>query len=452
MRTRRVEFAGSQGAALAARLELPDGRPRGYALFAHCFTCGKDQVAAMRMARALTEFGIAVLRFDFTGLGGSGGDFGNTDFSSNIDDLVLGAEYLRSNFEAPSLLIGHSLGGAAALAAKHRIPGVRAVATIAAPADPSHVLGLLGESALEIERRGEAEVSLAGRTFRIRRQFLRDISAQPQAERVAQLGAALLVMHSPTDEVVGIDNARRIFDTARHPKSFVALDGADHLLTNTADAEYAATVLAAWASRYVLRPVGRLDGGTQAEGYVVVTEDGNGTLEQRITAGRHVLTADEPVPIGADSGPSPYDLLLAALGACTSMTVRLYANRKHWPLEQVTVRLRHSSIHAADCADCEARVGLVDRIDRTIQLDGDLDDDQRRRLLQIADKCPVHRTLASEIDVRTTESTEDERASGSPGLAGQGGRDRGAESPGHRRGERVPDLSVGGGLAAAELP
>ena len=405
MRTRKVEFAGSQGSALAARLELPEGRPRGYALLAHCFTCGKDQVAATRIARALTEFGIAVLRFDFTGLGGSGGDFGSTDFSSNIDDLVLAADYLRANFEAPSLLIGHSLGGAAAVAAKHRIPEVRAVATIAAPADPSHVLGLLAGNRPEIERRGEAEVSLAGRTFRIRRQFLSDISAQPQAKRIAQLGAALLVMHSPTDEVVSIDNARRIFDTARHPKSFVALDRTDHLLTKPADAEYAATVLAAWASRYALDLADRPGGGTQAEGYVVVDEDGNGSLGQRITAGRHVLTADEPVPIGADRGPSPYDLLLAAFGACTSMTVRMYADRQQWPLEHVTVRLRHSRIHAKDCADCETRVGMLDRIDRTIEFDGDLDDDQRRRLLEIADKCPVHRTLGSEIDIRATEAT-----------------------------------------------
>jgi uncharacterized OsmC-like protein/alpha-beta hydrolase superfamily lysophospholipase len=416
MRTRKVEFTGSQDAPLAARLELPPGRPRAYALFAHCFTCGKDQLTATRIARALTEFGIAVLRFDFTGLGGSGGDFGNTDFSSNIDDLVLAAEYLRANFQAPSILIGHSLGGAAVLAAEHRIPEVRAVATIAAPADPDHVLGLLGASELEIERRGEAEVSLAGRTFHIRRQFLHDIAAQPQAERIAKLGAALLVLHSPTDELVGIDNARRIFDTARHPKSFIALDGADHLLTNPADAEYTATVLAAWASRYIPGPADRPDdgtqaGGTQAEGYVTVAENGNGPLGQNITAGRHVLTADEPVPVGADGGPGPYDLLLAALGACTSMTVRMYANRKQWPLKQVTVQLRHSRIHAADCADCETRVGLLDRIDRTIQFEGDLNDDQRRRLLEIADKCPVHRTLHSEIDIRTTESTVDDSAS-----------------------------------------
>ncbi|MEU1601427.1 alpha/beta fold hydrolase [Streptomyces sp. NPDC005708] len=250
MRSKKVEFIGSQGAALAARLELPEGKPRAYALFAHCFTCGKDQVAATRISRALTEYGIAVLRFDFTGLGGSGGDFGNTHFSSNVDDLVLAAEYLRAHFEAPTLLIGHSLGGAAILAARHRIPQVRAVATIAAPFSPDHVLRLLGKHQAEIERQGHADVLLAGRTFRIQRQFLDNIATQPQAERIANLKAALLVLHSPTDDLVGVDNARRIFDTGRHPKSFIALDGADHLLTNPADAEYAATVLAAWAGRY----------------------------------------------------------------------------------------------------------------------------------------------------------------------------------------------------------
>ncbi|WP_306185443.1 S9 family peptidase [Streptomyces sp. MK5] len=259
MHSSKVEFAGSQGAPLAARLELPEGRLKAYALFAHCFTCGKDQVAATRVARALTGFGIAVLRFDFTGLGGSGGDFANTHFSSNVDDLVRAAGYLRTHFEAPTLLIGHSLGGAAVLAARHLIPDVRAVATIAAPFNPDHVLHLLGKNRAETERKGQAEVLLAGRPFRIQRQFLNDITAQPQAERIAKLKAALLVLHSPTDELVDVTNARRIFDTARHPKSFIALAGADHLLTKAADAKYAATVLAAWAGRYALGPGGRHD-------------------------------------------------------------------------------------------------------------------------------------------------------------------------------------------------
>jgi uncharacterized OsmC-like protein/alpha/beta superfamily hydrolase len=363
MRTQKVEFADSWGAALAARLELPAGRPRGYALFAYPFLGEPDQIAATPTARALIESGIAVLHYGRTDPGGPDGDPGTADFSASVDDLVRAADYLRANFQAPFLLIGHSLGGAAVLAARHRIPEVRAVATIAAPADSDDA---------------------------------------PQADRVANLDAALLVLHSPTDERVSIDSAQRIFDAARHPKSFVALDGADHLLSNPADAEYAAVVLAAWAGRYTPGSADHRDGGAQGEGSVVVAENGIGPLGQAITAGRHVLTADEPVPIGAGGGPSPYDLLLAALGACTSMTVRMYANRKKWPLERVTVRLRHSRIHAADCADCETRVGLLDRIDRTVKLEGDLDDEQRQRLLEIADKCPVHRTLGSEIDVRTS--------------------------------------------------
>jgi putative redox protein len=254
MRSAKTEFTGSQGTQLAARLELPDDTPGAYALFAHCFTCNKDVLAASRICKALTTYGIAVLRFDFTGLGGSGGDFGNTDFSSNIEDLVLAADHLRTTYAAPTLLIGHSLGGAAVLAARHRIPEARAVATIGAPADPEHVVHLLGDTRDDIERDGAADVVLGGRKFRVRASFLADVAAQPQAECIAGLDAALLVMHSPVDELVGVDHARRIFDTARHPKSFIAIDGADHLLTRQADATFAASVLAAWAPRYAFSP------------------------------------------------------------------------------------------------------------------------------------------------------------------------------------------------------
>ncbi|HSP74905.1 MAG TPA: alpha/beta fold hydrolase [Cryobacterium sp.] len=428
----RLEFPGSQGAELAARLDLPESTPRAYALFAHCFTCSKDVLAAARISRALTDFGIAVLRFDFTGLGQSGGDFANTNFSSNIEDLVHAADYLREHYAAPSLLIGHSLGGAAVLAVTPRIPEVRAVATIGAPADPDHLAHLLRASRAEIEARGEAEVQLSGRTFRIRRQFLDDIAAQPQAERIGNLGAALLVMHSPTDATVDADNARRIYEAARHPKSFVALDGADHLLTKPMDAAYAAAMLATWAGRYAFTstaepipepipeaisdslPVSEAPAqaaqaapaapAAPGEGLVVVSESGTGAFAQNVAVGRHRLAADEPEPIGTDTGPSPYDFLLAGLGACTSMTVRMYAQRKKWPLEKVTVTLRHSRIHAQDCVTCETETGQVDRIERVIRFDGDLDGDQRRRLLEIADKCPVHRTLRSEIIIDTTVS------------------------------------------------
>jgi len=406
----RIEFQGSQGAVLAARLDFPRSPPLAYALFAHCFTCSKDVLAAARISRALTDYGIAVLRFDFTGLGESGGDFANTNFSSNIADLIHAADHLREHFVAPSILIGHSLGGAAVLAVTPRIPEVRAVVTIGAPADPDHLLHLLGESRAKIERTGDAEVLLGGRAFRIRRQFLSDIAAQPQAERIQNLGAALLVMHSPIDAYVDPDNARRIYEAARHPKSFVALDGADHLLSNPTDATFAAAMLATWASRYAFDPVPEpvqppapedTAPDDPGEGLVVVSETGTGVYAQEIRIGRHRVTADEPEPIGTDTGPSPYDLLLAGLGACTSMTVRMYAERKKWPLEKVTVTLQHSRIHAVDCADCETESGQVDRIERVIRFDGDLDDDQRQRLREIADKCPVHRTLHSEIVIDT---------------------------------------------------
>jgi putative redox protein len=406
MRSTKIEFTGSHGVPLAARLDLPDTAPLAHALFAHCFTCNKDVVAAARIARALTAHGIAVLRFDFTGLGGSAGDFGNTDFSSNVADLVRAADHLREHHAAPTLLIGHSLGGAAVLAATHLVPEVRAVATIGAPADPEHALRLFGERRAEIEANGEADVVLGGRTFRIRKGFLDDIAGQPQAERIATLHAALLVMHSPTDEVVGIENARRIFDAARHPKSFVALDGADHLLTDRADAEFAATMLAGWAARHA--HLGRATTEPlPSDGLVVVSENGEGPYAQTVTVGQHTFAADEPAPVGGDSGPSPYELVLAGLGACTSMTVRMYADRKGWPLERVTVELRHSRVHAQDCADCETKTGILDRIQRTIRLDGDLDEQQRQRLMDIADKCPVHRTLNSEVQIVTQQSPVD---------------------------------------------
>lgn len=403
--TERVEFPGSQGELLAARLEVPSGPIRAFALFAHCFTCSKDAVAASRIARALTDDGIAVLRFDFTGLGQSGGDFANTNFSSNVDDIVHAADFLRAQYRAPSILIGHSLGGAAVLAAASRIEGIAAVVTIGAPADPHHVVHLLGDDLTAIERDGVAELDLGGRPFRIQLQFLRDLEMQPQQQRIAELGAALLVIHSPVDDTVGVENARVIFDAARHPKSFVAIDGANHLLTDRRDAAYVASIIAAWASRYALDPdphqIGDPDPAL-AEGHVRVSETAAQGFAQEIRAGRHLLHADEPLGIGTDTGPSPYDLLLAGLGACTSMTIRMYATRKQWPLEHVSVELSHSRTHANDCASCDESTEHLQLIERTITLTGDLDDTQRDALLAIADKCPVHRTLHAGVLVTTT--------------------------------------------------
>jgi putative redox protein len=405
MATRRLTFPGSAGADLAAILDMPaDGRADAYAVFAHCFTCSKDLKAVVAIARTLLSRRIAVLRFDFTGLGQSGGDFAETTFSSNVEDLVRAAEHLTSVAEAPQILIGHSLGGAAVLQAAHRLPTVRAVATIGAPADPTHVLKLVESGREEIERDGEATVRIAGRAFRIRREFLEDLGPETMRAAIGDLRRPLLVMHSPVDAVVGIDNAARIYEAARHPKSFVSLDDADHLLTDPADARYAADVLAAWASRYV-EPAPAEPAPLAGQGVVARTPAGGFRTE--VVAGRHTLVADEPVALGGtDEGLTPYDLLAAALGACTGMTLHMYAARKEWPLEDVRVRVSHGRVHAEHGGACEDPASCVRALRREIRMDGaGLDDAQRARLLEIADRCPVHRTLEGGVRIETEEVT-----------------------------------------------
>ena len=406
MPTERFQFTGEGGHQLAAALDMPDREPLAYALFAHCFTCGKDVLAASRIARALSAKGIAVLRFDFTGLGSSEGDFANSTFSSNVADLVRAANHLRQTRSAPSILIGHSLGGAAVLAAAAQIADARAVVTIAAPSDPAHVTGLFADRLQDIREHGEVEVSLAGRPFHIKREFLDNIAEHNLMAHIAKLNKALLVMHAPADDTVGIDNATRIFVAARHPKSFVSLDGADHLLSRKADTEYVADVIAAWSSRY-LEPVPAEQAAEAGEvpRQVVVRETRNSKFQQTIAVGPHHMLADEPVSAGGeDTGPGPYDFLLAGLGACTSMTMRLYAERKALPLQRVTVTLKHAKIHAQDCVECETKTGMLDQIDRVIAMEGALDPEQRAKLMEIADKCPVHRTLTSEIRIVTTSA------------------------------------------------
>jgi putative redox protein len=401
MSSEKLTFTGADGAELAARLDLPAGAPRAYALFAHCFTCTKDIFAAARIAAGLADQGIAVLRFDFTGLGHSQGEFANTNFSSNVADLVRAADYLRQSRAAPKIVIGHSLGGAAVLAAAPRLAEAVAVATIGAPAEPAHVQHLFQQARPEIEAKGEAEVLLAGRPFRIRRQFLEDIEKQKLAAAIGAMRKALIVFHAPRDATVGIENAGEIFQAAKHPKSFVSLDDADHLLSRKQDAVYVAQVLSAWASRYLDQRV-EAETLSAAPGTVLVQETGDGRFTQRIAAGKHALRADEPEDYGGnDSAPTPYDLLLAGLGACTSMTLRMYAARKRWPLERVTVTLQHEKIHAEDCAECETKEGRIDRIARSLTLEGSLDEAQQAKLLEIADKCPVHRTLEGEVLVET---------------------------------------------------
>ena len=395
----KVRFTNPHGEQLAARLDRPTkGEPDAYALFAHCFTCSKDLKAVGAISRALNRQNIAVLRFDFTGLGESEGDFSDTNFSSNVDDLVAAADFLGENYEAPRIIVGHSLGGAAVLQAAHRIPSAEAVATIAAPYDPEHVTRLLDDALEEIKSSGEARITLAGRSFTIRKQFLEDLAATKMEETIRTLERALLIFHSPIDQTVGVENAARIFKAAKHPKSFVSLDDADHLLGDTSDAEYVGVVLGAWARKYV-----DLDSTDErpSEGQVVThTEE---TYRTEIAAGRHPLVADEPEEVGGtDAGPTPYDYLLAALGSCTGMTLRMYADRKDWPLDEATVRLSHEKVHAEDCDHCDTDEGKVDRIVREIELTGDLSAEQRERLLEIANKCPVHRTLHSEIDVQSS--------------------------------------------------
>lgn len=404
-RSEEVRFLGSHGVELAGRLEWPAGAPRACAVFAHCFTCSKDVHAASRVSRALAARGIAVLRFDFTGLGGSDGEFENTNFSSNVQDLVAAADHLRQAVAPPELLVGHSLGGAAVLVAAHEVPECKLVATIGAPFDPAHVKHLLRDRIEEIDEKQRATVVLAGRSFTIQKQFLDDLERQRQEQLISKLGRALMVFHSPTDETVGIENAREVYEAARHPKSFVSLDGADHLLTNPQDAEYVGATLAAWVGRHLPTSTDELP--EQPHAHALVRETRHGKFQQALRLGTHEAYADEPIEYGGDdSGPSPYELLLGALGSCTAMTLRMYADHKKWPLQRISVYLSHAKRHAQDCRDCENQGAKLDAIEREIVLEGELSPEQRTRLIEIANKCPVHRTLLNEVRIATRERHE----------------------------------------------
>jgi len=401
MQNQKVVFENLRGQSLSGILDLPAAAPLGYALFAHCFTCSKNLKAASNIARALTGAGIAVLRFDFTGLGQSEGEFADTNFSSNVDDLLAAVDYLDREHTLPAILIGHSLGGTAVLQAAAKVDSAVAVVTIGSPSEPAHVAGMFSDSEDTLRERGEATVNLGGRPFLMKQQFLDDLEKQDLGSSIGALRKALLIMHAPLDDVVEIDNASALFVAAKHPKSFVSLDTADHLLSREADSRYAGRVLAAWASRYL--PASASPEAPPADdGEVAATTRAGGFRTEARVAG-HRVVADEPRSVGGTGlGPTPYDLLSAALATCTSMTLRMYADHKKLHFESATVRVAHDKIHASDCEDCESGTGKIDEFRRTISLEGNLTDAERARMLEIADRCPVHLTLHGETKVRTT--------------------------------------------------
>ena len=399
MKVERIEFTNAEGILLSARLELPvDERPSAYTIFAHCFTCSKDLQAVVNISRSLTQKGMAVLRFDFTGLGESQGEFSDTNFSSNISDLLSAYEHLAKKYKSPQLVIGHSLGGAAVLAAAEHMPEIKAVVTIGAPSTPDHVTHLFNKNLAEIEAEGEADVKIGGRPFKIKKQFLRDINQTTQSKKIATLNRALLVLHSPQDAIVGIENAREIYEQAHHPKSYISLDGADHLLSKKSDSVYAGNLISSWAARYVsLEKTQTLETEQQ-----VSVRTGEKEYVTEVKTENHYLLADEPLSLGGtDLGPTPYDLLVAALGTCTSITLRMYANHKKLNLKEVRVHLQHSKEHKEDCENADSNESKIDHINREIELIGNLTQEEKDRLLEIADKCPVHRTLHSEVVIKT---------------------------------------------------
>jgi len=400
MNLQKITFQNKEGETIVGRLEMPaDRHPHNYAIFAHCFTCNKNLLAVKNISRALTANGFAVLRFDFTGLGESEGDFENTNFSGNVSDLVAAAHYLEKTYDAPTLLVGHSLGGTAALFAAAEITSIKAVATIGAPSNPIHVKHLFKSTIPEIKASGKAVVNLSGRDFTIKKQFLDDLEHKSLAVVVKNMRKPILILHSPQDEIVGIKNAEEIYIAAHHPKSFVSLDGADHLLMKKEDSSYAGQLIAGWSKRYL--PVPK-EGDLKTEHNVVASLDADDGFTTAMKVGNHFMTADEPISFGGnDYGPSPYELVSAGLSACTAMTIQMYAKRKEWHLDNVQVHTSYSKSHAQDCKNCETDNAKLDTFKREIIISGSLDDKQKSRILQIADKCPVHKTLHSTVQIIT---------------------------------------------------
>lgn len=400
MSIQKISFENSSGKKLSARLEFPlDQKPHNFAVFAHCFTCNINFTAVRYISRALAAEGFGVLSFDFTGLGMSEGDFAETNFSGTVDDLICAAEFLEKNYQAPSLIVGHSLGGAAGILAASQLAEIKAVVTIGAPSAPQHVTNLLAGGIEEIKEKGAAEINIGGRPFLIKRQFVEDLEEQNLLSVIRAMRKAFLFLHSPQDLIVAVENAAELYKAAFHPKSFVSLDGADHLLSKKEDAMYVGDLIASWAARYVrIPPEKELSTTSQTVAYLRKEEK----FTTEIKAGAHRLTADEPASFGgSDFGPSPYQLVAAGFAACTAMTLRLYADRKKWDLKEVYVHVSHEKTHAEDCLNCESSDSKIDKFIREIELVGDLNTEQKQRLLEIADKCPVHRTLEAKAHIES---------------------------------------------------
>lgn len=402
MKSQTIQFKNNKNITLSGRIDLPEDEPPvAWALFAHCFTCGKDLKSIGHICRALTQKKIAVLRFDFTGLGKSEGDFSSSSLTTNIADLLSAAHWLKTHYVQPVILIGHSFGGAAVLQVAEHLHGVKAVVTIAAPYDPQHITHLIGSSLPEITTRGKAKVSIAGKEFTIGKEFVEDLATHQTEQRIKSLDTALLVLHSPVDKIVDIENARLIYQAAKHPKSFISLDKTDHLLTDQDDSIYAGNMIASWVERYLDKKQGAADSVSASDNRVTIRTESGGFFTE-IQANGFALTADEPLSYGGTNrGPTPYDYLMVALGTCTSMTLQMYARNKKWPLTSAVVRLAHTKVHAQDCQQCETEKGKIDRFERELELNGSLTEDQRERLKEIADRCPVHRTIHSEVLIDT---------------------------------------------------
>ena len=402
MKSTRLKIENRKGLILNANLELPaNQKPNYYAIFAHCFTCSSSLGAVRNISRALTNDGFGVLRFDFTGLGRSEGQFTDSHFSANVEDLIDVHNYMSNNFSAPGLLVGHSLGGAAVLVAASQIETVKAVATVGAPANVSHVKHLFSHGIEAVKEKGEVEINIGGRPFKINQDFIEAFDNTDLPSIVKQLRKPLLIMHSPFDKIVGVENAQELYHNAHHPKSFVSLDDADHLLTEEKDSKYVGDIIGTWAKRYFPKVENIMleTEGEQLVGHLNILED---NFTTSIQTKNHTLIADEPASIGgSDFGPSPYEYLNAGLAACTVMTLKMYAERKKWDLQEVFVYISHSRVHSNDLNVSVDKSKYLDHISKKLKFVGNLDIQQKERLKEIASRCPVHKTIASQVVFNT---------------------------------------------------